>query len=165
MNILVEDDLKIEKLRNPTITIFNEKSSKIVKNKNFLRKDKKKLNNHKTHELKNGPIAISDDLMMYSFLESEVSVKEGDDKYSKPIAVKVKLPSEPDPKIQKEISKMEKKREDYEKKMFEKAKQEFKLITSITIKELQVNLQHELIPYFVGNYQFKLSFKKINGSN
>ena len=43
MNILVEDDLKIEKLRNPTITIFNEKSSKIVKNKNFLRKDKKKI--------------------------------------------------------------------------------------------------------------------------
>lgn len=142
MDILVEDDLKIEKLRHPKIMIFKEKLDK--PNKNFLKKPNEK------PTLKNGPIALDDNLYFFSFLESAFTLKGEDAKYSKPIAVKMKMPSEPDPKIQKEISKMEKKREKYEKKMFDKAKQEFKLITSITIKELQINLQHELIPYFVG---------------
>ena len=146
MNILVEDDKKIEKLRNPIITIFTEIPSDGVKH-SHLKKGKK------NEILQNGPIPISDDLMIYSFLE----LRADDSKYSKPIAVKMKLPSEPDPKIQKEIGKIEKKREKYEKKMFDKAKQEFKLITSITIKELQINLQHELIPYFVGIYSIMYS--------
>jgi hypothetical protein len=147
MNILVEDDLKIENLRNPKIMIFTEKSEKELDKKNFLKKPVEKKH---TKKLENGPISFDDNLMIFSFLEHSVSLTGGDSKYSKPIAVKMKMPSEPDPKIQKEISKMEKKREKYEKKMFDKAKQEFKLITSITIKELQINLQHELIPYFVG---------------
>ena len=82
-----------------------------------------------------------------SFLQTQSSLQMM--KYTKPISVLMKIADPPDAKIQKEFAKMEKKRDGLEKKLFDKAKKQFKLITEITAKELQVNLQHELVPFFV----------------
>lgn len=102
--------------------------------------------------LKNGPITkenydlfIKENKHIYSsFLQIN---KEG--KYTKPISVEMKLPEEPNPKIKQEIEKIEKKRDGYEEKLFQQAAEEFKLITKITIKELQINLKNELLPFYV----------------
>ena len=152
MKALVDDDNKLEKFRNAKVNISlgegiteNEiKSSQ----ESFLQKADKKQqtsNNHSNQEELisggDGPIDLGD---YSSFLE----LKQ-DGKFSKPISVVMKLPPEPDGKIKKEIEKIEKERVDHEKKLFTKAKEEFKLITQITVKELQLNLNHELIPFFV----------------
>ena len=91
-------------------------------------------------ENKNGSL---DDLLLSksSFLDT------GGD-YTKSISVKMKLPKNADSKVISKITEMESKRDKQEKKLFEKAKEEFKLISQITIKELQVNLNHELTPFF-----------------
>lgn len=125
MNILVEDDLKIEKLRHPKITIFTEKSSKKI-----LKKGKQ----IKKSKMVNGPIALTDDYMLYSFLESTSSVQmEVSNLYkSKSGKMKKKL---------KSIR---------ENEYLKKAKEKLKLITIVTVKELQENLIQELIPFFVG---------------
>lgn len=93
----------------------------------------------------NGPIDI--DHIYSSFLQVNGGKEEG--KYTKPIHVEMKLPNDPDPKIKKEIEKMESKRDGYEEKLFKQANEEFKLITKITVKELQSNLKHELLPFYV----------------
>ena len=93
----------------------------------------------------NGPIDI--DHIYSSFLQVNGGKEEG--KYTKPIHVEMKLPNDPDPKIKKEIEKMESKRDGFEEKLFKQANEEFKLITKITVKELQSNLKHELLPFYV----------------
>lgn len=185
LEALVEDDNRLEKLRNAKVSISlgdglekpkknylennsNEKINFIEKhsNANVLNTNTNNINhinntnnvNHINHSnssksllnndvLSDGPLDLSSlesDNPFSSFLELK---QEG--KYSKPISVIMKLPAEPDGKIKSDIDKMEKERADHEKKMFTKAKEEFKLITQITIKELQMNLDHELIPFFV----------------
>ena len=93
-------------------------------------------------ENKNGSL---DDLLLSksSFLDT------GGD-YTKSISVKMKLPKNADSKVISKITEMESKRDKQEKKLFEKAKEEFKLISQITIKELQVNLNqlYESLPFF-----------------
>ena len=94
----------------------------------------------------NGPIDI-DHIYSYFLQVNDGGKNEG--KYTKPIFVEMKLPNDPDPKIKKEIEKMENKRDGFEEKLFKQANEEFKLITKITIKELQSNLKHELLPFYV----------------
>jgi len=86
-------------------------------------------------------------------------------KYTKPISVLMKIADPPDASIQSEFAKLEKKRDGFEKKLFDKAKKEFKLITEITAKELQVNLQHELVPFFVVSKNDLKGIKGIIQSN
>lgn len=122
MDALIEDDNKIEKLRGAVI--------------NITMKDDPK-------ELKNGPIDLND-FKTVSFLEVEAP----GGKYTKPISVHMKMPSDPDPAIQKEINNIEQDRDKKEGNLFKKAKEEFKLITALTVKELKINLNHELLPFF-----------------
>jgi hypothetical protein len=68
MNILVEDDLKIEKLRHPKIMIFSEKPSK---------KKTEHKNSRKTTKMLNGPVNPPDEYMSYSFLETRDSIEFG----------------------------------------------------------------------------------------
>lgn len=148
LKALVDDDDKVDK--------FRKLKMDVDLGENILEKPKdENIEKNITYELKNGPIDsnISDydilnmpldfDGISSSFLELK---QEG--KYSKPISVVMKLPAEPDGSIKTEIDKLEKSRVDKEKKMFTKAKEEFKLITQITVKELQMNLSHELIPFY-----------------
>ncbi len=159
MKILVEDDNKIEKLRGGKMSITMDESDKEIK----INKDKKenkvnnftfkqKLQNNKKLKTiqKNGPIDINP---YFSFLQTEQT------KYTKPISVLMKLPSDPDPKLKKEIENLETKREGFESKLFKKAKEEFKLITALTKKELQMNLNHELLPFFIVS---KNGMKEVN---
>lgn len=104
--------------------------------------------------LKNGPITkeyydllMKENKHIYSSFLQINNNKEG--KYTKPISVEMKLPEEPNPKIKQEIEKIEKKRDGYEEKLFQQAAEEFKLITKITMKELQTNLKNELLPFYV----------------
>ena len=53
-----------------------------------------------------------------SFLETNIKTSGKGSKYTKPISVIMKLPSDPDPKIKNEIGNMEKKRENFESKLF-----------------------------------------------
>lgn len=131
MNILVEDDLKIEKLRHPKITIFTEKSSKKI-----LKKEKQ----IKKSKMVNGPIALTDDYMLYSFLESTSSVQMEVSNLYKSKSGKMKKEGNK----KKELKYIE------ENEYLKKAKEKFKLITIVTVKELQENLIQELIPFFVG---------------
>jgi hypothetical protein len=98
-----------------------------------------------------GPIDLNLDFQMFGFLETKSTTRltEGNTKFTKPISVKMKLPGEPDASIKKEIENIEGKRSSFESNMFEKAKQEFKLITALTISELQKHLNHEMLPFFV----------------
>lgn len=137
MKILVDEDVGIEKMRGAKMSITTEDEQ-----------SNSKLGFH------NGPINISQFSNLFSsFMEMEMGMESmtqgGGGKYTKPIAVLMKLPSDPDPKLKKEINTMESKRENFEGKLFKKAKEEFKLITAITKKELQINLNHELLPFFV----------------
>lgn len=192
LKALIEDDNKIEKLRNPKVEISLGDGLEKKTNSNYITGDD--LNNSKKYnkfkdttkisssinknnknrgsvsisedeEISDGPIDIdlfqeqeSSDKNEYSStfinrnsmtLTSFLELKADSGKYSKPISVIMKLPEEPDSKVKSEINKAEKDRVDHEKKLFTKAKEEFKLITQITIKELQLNLDHELIPFFV----------------
>ncbi len=145
MKILVEDDNKIEKLRGGKISITMDEPSLLEKT------NTKKI---KKHVIKNGPIDFSKFNLKpngYSFMELKAAsqLQSSQSKYTQPISVLMKLPSEPDPKLKKEIGNMEKKRENFESKLFKKAKEEFKLITAMTKKELQIELNHELLPFFV----------------
>lgn len=75
-----------------------------------------------------------------------------------PILVKVFDAKEPEQKVQTEMDNFEKERADSEKKMFAKAEMELKLITLQTIQELALNLESEMMPFFVasknGNQKF-----------
>lgn len=174
LEALVEDDNRLEKLRNAKVSIslgdglekptknYLEKNSK--NNINFVETHSERVNVLNTKSIdkdsnSNNSKSINNEVLSdgpldLSSLESEnpfssfLELKQ-EGKYSKPISVVMKLPAEPDGKIKSDIDKMEKERADHEKKMFTKAKEEFKLITQITIKELQMNLDHELIPFFV----------------
>jgi hypothetical protein len=172
MKALIEDDNKIEKLRGAKMSIimdddkveakpssakqFKFKQNEILKS-NKLRSNKKSFRPYYNQNkfvgpgIHNGPIDISNFKLNsdYSFLETNIKTSTKDSKYTKPISVIMKLPSDPDPKIKNEIGSMEKKREDFESKLFKKAKEEFKLITALTKKELQLQLNHELLPFFV----------------
>lgn len=105
----------------------------------------------------------------YSFLSIKeklnTRLRSPTGKYSKPISVKIKLPEDPDNKIISETKKIESERVNYEKNMFTKAKEEFKLISQITIKELQMNLAHELIPFQVVAKGDLKNFKDIVDKN
>ena len=107
-NKLLEKNLEFVKNGTKSEIIFIEKNKNVVKNEI----EKKTIN---LSENFNGPLKESD-----SFLESNLKIKLKADKYTKPVAVMMKLPSEPDPKIKKKIEKIEKKRENSESKMFEK---------------------------------------------
>jgi hypothetical protein len=150
MKILVEDDNKIEKLRGGKISITIDEPSMLEKTSN----KNKDLKNQNRHSIRNGPIDFSKFNLKsnaFSFMELRAGsqLQSGQSKYTQPISVLMKLPSEPDPKLKKEIGNMEKKRENFESKIFKKAKEEFKLITALTKKELQIELNHELLPFFV----------------
>ena len=170
MKILVEDDSGIESLRGAKINISmdDEKSldEKIPPFHNDIKPIKYLPNTRSSNDsnmsvdslFRNGPLnfnnfdtgnesLLSQIYQPGSFLEMEMGTSAA--KYTKPISVLMKMPSDPDPSLQKEIDKLEKKRVGYENKLFDKAKQEFKLITALTTKELQVNLNHELLPFFV----------------
>jgi len=134
MNILVEDDLKIEKLRHPKIMIFTEKPSKKKRSK-------------KTTKMVNGPISLPDNYMLNSFLETSTSVQGRLENNDAKIIEKGKTNLETDTS---------------EKKLIKYAEEKFKLVSMLTIKELQENLLQELIPYFVGIILDKLSFEEIN---
>lgn len=69
-------------------------------------------------------------------------------KYTKPISVRMKIPKDPDISIKHEIERMERKRDELEEQLCKQALIELKLITKITIKELQLNLKHELLPFY-----------------
>jgi hypothetical protein len=124
MNILVEDDLKIENLRHPKIMIFTEKSSK-------------KKRSNKIRKMVNGPISLSDDDTLYSFLETSTSVQG-------------RLGLENKAAKHKERRKSMSYMDTNEKKLIKYAEEKFKLVSMLTYKELQENLLQELIPYFVG---------------
>lgn len=156
MKALVDEDTQIERMRNPNVTIslgdglettqHTQEEIIKIKDQTLDHNSNKKVESSASKVLnENGPI----DLDWASFLELNASSQQNKGKYSKPISVVMKLPEEPDGSIKSEISNMEKKRVEFEKKLFTKAKEEFKLITQITIKELQLNLNHELIPFFV----------------
>jgi hypothetical protein len=101
--------------------------------------------------IKDGPIDLNLDYQIFGFLETKLTtgLTQSNSKFTKPISVKMKLPSEPDASIKKEIENIESKRSSFETNMFDKAKQEFKLITALTISELQKHLNHEMLPFFV----------------
>lgn len=110
-----------------------------LENKKNNENTKKKTNLKRTNN-KNKPIFTS-------FIQSNMQTNINE-VYTKPISVEMKLPSDPDPKIKSEIEKIENERAKYEDKLFEQAKEEMKLLTEITISELQQNLKEELYPYF-----------------
>ncbi len=58
---------------------------------------------------------------------------------------------EPEQKVQTEMDNLEKARAESEKKMFTKAEMELKLITLQTIQELSLNLESEMMPFFVAS--------------
>lgn len=148
MKVLIDEDKKIESLReNKKVEMslgdgLSRPSNEIPK----VIKSEPKLELKMENNSKDGPLDI-DNLENFNFSFLELKQEEG--KFTKPISVLMKLPQDPDASIKTEIEKVEKERDGFEKKMFTKAKEEFKLITQITIKELQLNLNHELIPFFV----------------
>lgn len=164
MKILVEDDKKIEKLRGAKVNITMDELNKNIQ-KSPLKKlgaNKQNFNFKQNNQIKksslfdDGPLNFKklnidlNNFFSFTELSSQVKLTEGGPSvYTKPISVVMKLPSDPDPSIKKEIENMEKKREKFESKIFQKAKQELKLITAITIKQLQVYLNRELLPFFV----------------
>jgi hypothetical protein len=187
MKALIDDDNKIEKLRGGkiSITMDDEKNEngpkkaghqfkfkqneRVMRNKANFNANRRVMKSYYNRNysarpsIQNGPIDTSNFKLNspYSFLEMGVTsqMMTTNVKYTQPISVLMKLPSEPDPKIKKEIGNLEKKREDFESKLFKKAKEEFKLITALTKKELQLKLNHELLPFFVVS---KGSLKGIN---
>ena len=184
MTALVEDDNKLEKFRNAQIDISlgdglekkdnknsknetKEKNGNMNNNKNEVKKRLSSNNETKNNEDKNGPVDPLDMeltpemINSFSFLE----LKGDDGKFAKPISVIMKLPAEPDTKIKQEIETVESAREKQEKKIFAKAKKEFELISQITKKELQLNLSHELIPFFVVSKNEIKSLKAIIEKN
>lgn len=175
MKALIEDDNKIEKLRGAKVSItmdedkisdnkpnqdrrfkFKQKDFSSSKKLGLLRNKKSYISyynkdKYMSQATTNGPIDISNFKLNNdsSFLETNIKTSGKGSKYTKPISVIMKLPSDPDPKIKNEIGNMEKKRENFESKLFKKAIEEFKLITALTKKELQLQLNHELLPFFV----------------
>ncbi len=158
MEILVEDDNKIEKLRGAKVDIIDDddkvntqndkenedNTKKEITTSNKLKKTQKS-KIRKEELFHDGPISLGLNLPitfleMNSRITSHMKTKEGSDGYTKPISVLMKLPAEPDPKIQKEIDNVEEKRDELEGNLFKKAKEEFKLITAMTTKELKINL-------------------------
>jgi hypothetical protein len=149
MNALVEDDKKIEKLRGAKMSITIDEPA---------------VNSTNTIHLRNGPIDL-ESLVPQQYYSSFLQTSGDDGTYSKPISVKMKMPSEPDGKIKSEINKMEKRRKTLEETSCKKAISEFKLITALTIKELQKNLEQELIPYFVVSKKTLDNIKSVISSN
>lgn len=156
-NILNENKEKINDIyQNNSKDIDKIKYKPVVKKNNKLQIDGE--SDFKNIPQINGPVTTPPYLLDVDDKKDNSNIKNNsfssflqvmDAKYTKPIQVLMKMAEEPDTKIQSEFSKMEKKRDGFEKKLFDKAKKEFKLITEITAKELQVNLQHELVPFFV----------------
>ena len=87
--------------------------------------------------------------------------------YTKPISVRMKIPKEPDISIKHEIERMERKRDELEEQLCKQALIELKLITKITIKELQLNLKHELLPFYSisSNNNITNNIKSVINSN
>lgn len=116
----------------------------------FVQKNENKMNFSPFES--DGPIDLDLDFRVFGFVETHSTTKlmqNSNSKFTKPISVKMKLPGEPDSGVKKEIENIESKRASFEANLFEKAKQEFKLITALTISELQKHLNHEMLPFFV----------------
>jgi len=177
MKILIEEDMKIEKLRGAKVNITMDEdpsipmNDEIETNSNFnkgnLRGSRTNTINNNFKEVnylqnngspgqnifplfqKDGPIDLN--LPGYIFLETKASsfLTQSAGKFTKPISVTMKLPTDPDKSIQQAIKDAESKRTKFETNLFSKAQQEFKLITALTTAELQKHLNHEMIPFFV----------------
>ena len=104
----------------------------------------------------NGPI---------TFIETASTASTA--QYTKPISVRMKIPKEPDISIKHEIERMERKRDELEEQLCKQALIELKLITKITIKELQLNLKHELLPFYSisSNNNITNNIKSVINSN
>jgi len=156
-NSIVQKNLKNMK-NNKKSNLSNSKveneRSNLMKNPLNASSNKEKSNIHGEYSspfIKDGPIDLNLDFPIFGFLETKSTTKltQSNSKFTKPISVKMKLPSEPDASIKKEIENIEGNRNSFETNMFDKAKQEFKLITALTISELQKHLNHEMLPFFV----------------
>ena len=182
MKILIEEDMKIEKLRgakvnitmddDPNIPINDQIETKSNFNKGNLRGRDTDMRNNHINEVNNlannadnpgenndknnfslfqkdGPIDLN--LPGYIFLETKSSsfLTQSGGKFTKPISVTMKLPTDPDASIQQAIKTAESQRNKFETNLFSKAQQEFKLITALTTAELQKHLNHEMLPFFV----------------
>jgi hypothetical protein len=169
MKILVEDDNKIEKLRGGELIIMNSNNSTIADAPKFKQQATQIIQTTTQAVQKNGPIDIKD-FQLFSFLETQAIPgmasmnRPAPEAFTKPISVKMKLPNEPDPQIKTKINQLEANRVIHEMNLCRNAKIEFQLITEISIKTLQKNLEQELIPYFVIGENSMVGIKEVIGS-
>jgi hypothetical protein len=159
MKALVEDDNKVEGLRGGELIIIENKNTPVVEPQQKVLVQQPSFKEQTVIKPKDGPIDVKFNMFDYSFLETEALPFPGgkvggggtspQGGYTKPISVRMKLPSEPDPIVKTKINSMETSRMIAEMNMCNNAKTELKLITEITILELKNSLEKELFPFSV----------------
>jgi hypothetical protein len=180
MSALIDDDNAVEKLRGGELILYDEDNkNNTIANLTKASNNTESYNNTTTNTTVNltknntgdnkhlegslnkrdeilshdGPIKIPN-FNFYSFLEL-------DPQFTKPISVKMKMPSDADPSILTQIDLMEFNRHRDEYVMCDKAKKELLLITAETTKILQNAMHNKLLPFYVVSHNVLESLKDV----